>query len=120
MNNVETVKILQALAEGTHPYTGEVFPKDSAYQHPEVVRALFHAVSALKPVEKPPHRHGLPENAGKPWKKDEDQELIKAFEAGMNIKALAEKHKRTPVSIEARLAKFGKIPWPKGIPPTKQ
>jgi hypothetical protein len=44
----EGVRILQALADGADPDTGEVFPTDSPYQRPQVVRALMAAVRALE------------------------------------------------------------------------
>jgi len=42
------LEILQALAAGTDPITGEVFPADSPYNQPEIIRALFFAISQLE------------------------------------------------------------------------
>lgn len=42
------MKIMNALANGVHSATGEVFAAYSAYQHPDTVRALFEAVRALE------------------------------------------------------------------------
>ena len=43
MEREQALRILNALANGVHPATGEVFAADSAYQHPDTVRALFEA-----------------------------------------------------------------------------
>ena len=48
MEREQALKILNALANGVHPATGEVFAADSAYQHPDTVRALFEAVRAME------------------------------------------------------------------------
>lgn len=48
MDTRETLRILQLLADGVDPHSGEVFEDTSPYQHPQVVRALFHAVRALE------------------------------------------------------------------------
>lgn len=39
-----SLEILQALADGVDPVSGEMFPPDSPYQQPEVIRALFYGV----------------------------------------------------------------------------
>jgi hypothetical protein len=48
MERDQTLRILNALANGVHPATGERFAADSPYQHPEVVRALFEAMRAVE------------------------------------------------------------------------
>lgn len=64
----EAIKVLQALANGVDPHTGEVFPPDSPYQNPQVIRALFLALRALEGRrENKQSKRNLPENAGKPW-----------------------------------------------------
>ncbi|KQR67233.1 hypothetical protein ASF92_16110 [Pedobacter sp. Leaf176] len=42
------LEILQAQAAGTDPITGEVFPADSPYNQPEIIRALFFAINQLE------------------------------------------------------------------------
>ncbi len=37
----ESRNIVKTLAQGVHPSTGEVFPPESPYNDPEVIRALF-------------------------------------------------------------------------------
>src|SRR4030095_15086019 len=48
MEKEYTLKILNALANGIHPATGEQFGADSPYQHPDTVRALFEAMRAVE------------------------------------------------------------------------
>jgi hypothetical protein len=110
MDNNKALEILKALADGFSPTTGEKFPLASPYQHPDVVRALCHAVIVLEGKIRNERKRGqLPENAGQPWSSDEDQKLIQAFEAGQPMDELAKIHKRTRLSIESRLIKLGKI-----------
>ncbi|MGA8055501.1 MAG: hypothetical protein WCA12_16860 [Burkholderiales bacterium] len=127
MNHEKALGILRSLSDGIHPVTGEAMPAESPYQHPEVIRALLYAVSALasRPAEpsvaltpstaaKAQPRPGAG-NAGKPWSKEEDERLVACFEAGETVAALAQAHGRSKVAVEARLAKFGKVPMPTGL-----
>ena len=116
MEKQAALKIIQQLANGVDPHSGEVYRADSPYQHPDTVRALFIAVRALE--EQPaPKQHAAgnenaPQNAGKPWSADEDQALASAFDAGKPIPELAAQHQRSRFAIETRLAKLGKIEPP--------
>lgn len=118
MEKQAALKILQQLANGVDPHTGEVFPADSPYQHPDTIRALFFALHALetRPASRQPAGEGAPENAGKPWPEDEDKALASAFDAGRQIPELAAQHKRTRAAIQARLVKLGKIEPPADMP----
>jgi hypothetical protein len=112
--------ILGALAQGVDPHTGEHFPPQSPYQHPDTVRALFQAVEALaEPAPARPRAaaSGLPENAGKPWSDAEDLTLAAAFDAGRPLAELAREHRRTRAAIQARLVRLGRIePAAAGMP----
>jgi hypothetical protein len=124
----KTLAILNALSSGIDPLSGESFPRDSAYQHPDVVRALFHALSAVEdlaaappaampsPAEgkKKPSRSAAA-NAGKAWSPEEDERLATGFDAGMAIEALAAAHDRSRFAIETRLARLGRLPVPEGL-----
>ena len=103
-------QIIDTLAQGIHPVTGEVMPEDSPYNAPPVIRALFavsQAIDAPVAVTKP--RRGLPANAGKPWAKEDDDALEVAFDAGVDVKDMAHQLARTAWAVEARLVKLGKI-----------
>jgi hypothetical protein len=120
MEQQQTLRILNALANGIHPATGEQFSADSPYQHPDTVRALFTAVRALErggppaPAERPAAGNGakpaLPQSgAGSRWTPEEEQRLAAAFDSGKTISELARLHGRSVAGIEARLLKLGKI-----------
>ena len=139
MDHDKALKILKLLSDGNDPETGKPFPPDSPYQRPDVIRALFHAVRELKndPASEvrssDPGAGSLPtsaagsrsssdkparpllSNAGKPWSTEEDERLVAEFDAGETIAALATDHGRSRIAIEARLAKFGKVPMPAGV-----
>ena len=119
MEKQAAVQILQALAQGVDPHTGETFPDASPYQHPDTVRALFHALQALTDPTggRPrPAQQGTPANAGKPWTDAEDKALAEGFDAGSSIAELAEQHRRTRAAIQARLVRLGKIEPPADLP----
>lgn len=107
----EAVKIVQALAEGVDPTTGEVFRENSPYNDPRVIRALFQALQAMKRVDERNRRaKNLPGNSGKPWGDEEDRLLIKEFDGHVPLPEIAAKHQRTQGGIASRLVRLGKIP----------
>lgn len=117
MNDERALATLQALANGTDPVSGATFPASNPYQHPDTVRALYHAIRALEAGASRPKRptQNLPSNSGKPWSAEEDAQLVTAFDAGQPMEALAITHGRSRFAIEARLAKLGKVPMPAGV-----
>jgi hypothetical protein len=102
-------QIIDTLAQGVHPVTGEAMPEDSPYNAPPAIRALFAVSQALqgKPARAP---RELPANAGKPWQQNEDVRLAAAFEGGAELKQIAADLGRTPFAVETRLVKLGKLP----------
>jgi hypothetical protein len=104
-------QIIDTLAQGIHPVTGEAMPEDSPYNAPPVIRALFAVSQALQgkgPASRP--RRELPANAGKPWPAEEDAKLASAFDKGIELPQLAADLARTPFAVESRLIKLGKLP----------
>ena len=77
----------------------------------DLKRALFMAVDALEQRTRLAVRRQstLPRNAGKPWTATEDDELLRQFDAGLAVEALAAAHERTRAGIEARLVKHGRL-----------
>jgi hypothetical protein len=114
MEREHALKILNALANGVHPATGELFGADSPYQHPDTVRAL---VEAMRVMEGAPReraaadRRGgsLPSNNFLRWTSEEEERLAAGFDAGKTPAELAQSHNRSLAAIEARLLKLGKI-----------
>ena len=115
MEQEHTLRILNALASGVHPGTGEKFAADSPYQHPDTVRALFDAVRAIEgsraPAPEGERKQAAPpeSGAGSRWTAEEEQRLAAAFDSGKTVGELARLHSRTHAAIEARLLKLGKI-----------
>lgn len=114
MEREQTLRILNALANGVHPATGEQFAPDSPYQHPDTVRALYAAVRALDgggaTATGAERRSALPQSgAGSRWSREEEERLAAGFDAGQTIDALAQAHSRSRAAIEARLVRLGKL-----------
>lgn len=116
MDNEHALEIINALASGIDPFTGEVHSQGSVLQNPETVRALFlaaRALEAMTPRKKgKPRDPALPASAGKSWSEEEDRQLVAAFDSGQTEQELAESHKRTRGAIQARLVKLGKMEPP--------
>ena len=113
-------QIIDTLAQGIHPVTGEAMPEDSPYNAPPVIRALHAVARALEGVAADPaaaeaarQRPALP-NAGKRWSAQEDSALETAFDAGIPMRQVAQELGRTPFAVEQRLIKLGKIEAPTG------
>lgn len=110
MSPLEAKKIIDALANGVDPETGEILPAQSTFNNPQVIRALFVAVKALDRAAKRAERDSsLPSNAGRPWPETEDKELLAIFDAGTPVKEIAAKHDRTQGAIASRLVRLGRI-----------
>jgi hypothetical protein len=116
MEKEQTLRILNALANGVHPATGEKFAADGPYQHPDTVRALFAAMraveggDALMPAPAPERKPALPQSgSGSRWSPEEEQRLASAFDAGRTVDELARAHGRSRAGIEARLVRLGKM-----------
>lgn len=108
-------QIIETLAQGIHPVTGEVMPEDSPYNAPPVIRALFAVAQALEaqaPAARATRRGTPPINAGKPWGDAEDSKLIVDFENGVDLTTIARDLGRTRFGVEQRLIKLGKIAPP--------
>ncbi len=117
------VKIIDALANGINPITGEYLAADSLYNHPDIIRAMF---TTLKHLNSPPKKkakvkkttpekqaenieRGLPRNAGLPWLEEQRNELAEQFNLGTQIQTLANVYERTSGAITAELKKQGLI-----------
>jgi hypothetical protein len=105
----EAARIIQALAGGTDPYTGEPLPGDNPLSHPDTLKALQAAAAALRSGLPPKRPHELPHNAGKAWDAAEEETLVREFEGGETMAAIARAHGRTPGAIKSRLICLGKI-----------
>lgn len=116
--------IVKTLAEGTNPITGEVFPPDSPYNHPGIIRALFRVCELAWPPGRTPMNpeerrrrnldRGMPGNAGLPWSMEDRNAVAEGFKKGRSFQDLANEFERSTASIQAQLAQLGLIDPPKG------
>ena len=104
MDITRAKEIISALAEGVDPTTGEVLPENSVCNKGEVVRALY---TALNYMEERKTKTELPQNAGKLWTNEDDEELIRCVREGLSRKEICERLARSSGSITSRLAKLG-------------
>lgn len=110
MQPAEARQIVENLANGVDPETGELLPSDGPHARPIVIRALFLAMKALESLEKREARQrSLPDSAGKAWSASEDDALRASFDTGKDIKEIAANHGRTQGAIAARLVRIGRI-----------
>ena len=105
MDIIRAKELLQILADGVNPLTGEVLPAEDSCNQPEIIRALNAVLAAIS--EKKPKNQ--PENAGKPWISEDDALLVKMFDEGQSDKELCTFFKRSKGAIAARLVRLGKI-----------
>ena len=77
-------ELLTTLADGVDPLTGEVLPDSCICNRPEIVRALYCLLHQM-PVR------NKPANAGKPWSRAEEKELLREFDLATNQTAIAKK-----------------------------
>ena len=110
MDISKATEIIKLLADGKHPFTKAQLDENHVINEPDVIRALNKIIETLSSKEKKSKKHReLPERVGKPWSKDEDKALIKAFEQGISLNDLVLKHQRTRGAIRTRLVRLGKI-----------
>jgi hypothetical protein len=110
MQKSKAIDIIKLLADGVHPMTGEQLDKDHVINEPDVIRALNTALEAFASEEKRIQRQrDLPKRVGKPWSEQEDKALINAFDSGISLNDLVDKHQRTRGAIRTRLVRLGKI-----------
>ena len=116
MDRERAIAIARALADGVDPVTGEVFPPDSPYSQPDIVRALYTLVldaqarsTPTSARRKPPRPTTEGQEAGwQPWAREEDERLAATWNSGdQNISSLAREHRRSRGAITSRLKKLG-------------
>jgi len=116
----ESRTIVKTLAQGVHPTTGEVFPPESPYNDPEVIRALFSMLESVKQVRQPRKslderrrenvELGRPMNAGLPWTEEDRAVVRSGFQDGMTIEKLASTLGRSSGSIVAEVIRQDLVP----------
>lgn len=101
-------EVLALLADGIDPVTGEIYPPESPYQQPEIIRALFTVLRHLEGAgEKPRERKPAPDNAGAAWTAEQEEVLAADFKNGTPVNELAARMGRTRGAINSRLVRLG-------------
>lgn len=119
MNQEKIVTIIEALANGIDPITGEMLPDNSPYNQPEVIRALFQVTKLIPKVKKSKRtteqkqqenlEKGLPKNFGLAWLEDDINSVINQYKSNITIDDIAEEQARKSSSIIGLLKKQGTI-----------
>ncbi|MBO9129157.1 hypothetical protein [Bacillus sp. 165] len=111
MESMETARakhIIRLLLGGLDPHTGKVFSPPEPYKHPDTVRALMRAEEGLDRLIRSEKRAIVrPNNSGKEWTKEEDEEIITKYKSGKTIEEIARLHERSVRAIEIRLNRYG-------------
>jgi hypothetical protein len=113
MESTEARGIVKTLAQGIDPTTGEVFPQNSPYNDPKVIRALYRVVELAWPpgrsklsLDERRQRNidrGLPRNAGLPWTQEDREAVASGFKNGKTIRELADTFERSLTAINSEL-----------------
>ena len=116
----ESQNIVKTLAQGIHPTTGEVFPPESPYNDPRVIRALFSMLESAKyskkPRKSPEERRqenlelGRPRNSGLPWTEHDRGLVASGFQEGMTVAKLATMLERSSAAIVAEVIRQDLVP----------
>jgi len=104
------IEIVRNLAKGIDPKSGAFFEKDSPYNNPDVIRALFTLLEHLPKRKKSPEERqqeniekGLPRNTGMPWTEEARAEVAQSYKTGTSIENIAETQARSRIAIIAEL-----------------
>ena len=106
MDIIRAKEIISVLAEGVDPTTGEILHEDCVCNKGEVVRAFYAVLGAL---EEKKSKRNTPDNAGKPWTKEDDALLIEFYRSGKSKREICDTFKRSVGGIGARLVRLGVI-----------
>ncbi len=101
----EAIRTLRSLAAGLDPVSHKQLGKNSPYQHSKSLAAIRLLVELF---DAPPSHDGElnPVRSGIRWTANEDHELTKAYQGGVNIAALAKRHLRAEGAIRSRLRRL--------------
>lgn len=105
----EAVKIVEALADGYDPNTGECLSADNACQRPDVIQALFLVVQKAKYPAHLGHPATALANAGKPWSAEATGPLP-AFTGSVTVAQLAKQEQRGVKAIQGYRNGSDKMP----------
>ncbi len=105
-------RVIEQLAHGLHPETGEPLSSSQVVHEASVIRALFSVLEALRSersLNEGVTGQAERARAGRPWTRAEDEELRAEFAAHATFRAIAQNHDRTRGAIQARLVRLGLV-----------
>lgn len=108
MDIAKAKRIVEILADGINPVTGEELEPTDSCNQVEVVRALHTLLKSLTTAV-PERTRQASDNAGKPWSVEDEEELGIMFDDGISIREICRHFGRSRGAIAARLVKLGKI-----------
>ena len=104
MTPSRAIEIIEALAQGEDPYSGQRLSNESVFERADTVRALFLAVEGLQKLHKTTKRKSSAHRmTGQAWVSEEEQRLIERFESKVDVKEIAKEFERSEGAIWARL-----------------
>jgi len=110
MLRTEASRIIEALAQGIHPETGELIISESDFHSSDLRRALLLAARVLATAERrETEQDSGPNNAWRPWSEEEDNLLLGLFDGQESIEQIAQLHQRSKGAIASRLVRLGRI-----------
>lgn len=89
MQFTDALKIVEALADGYDPNTGECLSVDNACQRPDVIQALYLVVQKARHPGHPGQPASAVANASKPWTADDaDGNRMQVYQHRRSVQAL--------------------------------
>lgn len=111
MTNETAREILQIMAKGIDPITGEILPDDHLCNYPEVARALCLAIQSMSPDspinDLPVNKKNGKLNAGRPWTKEDIRELEQLQRAGTSMETICQQLQRRERGVQKQLEYLG-------------
>lgn len=110
MTIAEASRIVDALARGLDPDTGENIEDGHILRRPSVILALRAASKSIAFIQqRDEESESGPRNAGRAWTEPEDRRLLQEFDGGESLEGLALLHDRSAAGIAARLVRLHRI-----------
>lgn len=111
MTNETAREILQIMAKGIDPITGEILPSDHLCNYPKVTRALCLAIQLLSTAS-PINTLSINKkngklNAGRPWTKEDLLELEQLYLSGASIDTICQQLQRRVRGVQKQLEYLG-------------
>ena len=104
MTPLAASKILESLAHGSCPITGEALADSNPLNEPQVIRALFVAIESLRRIQS---EGNVAEYA--PWSAEDDARLAASYLEDATVDQLCVQSNRSPEEVKARLIELGCI-----------